>query len=81
MLRSTMKHAGYTSISTKNGGKLTANNAMSADSKKAQRTCMFSKVTATTTTGENVETRKINILGQAARNNIKSGLHKIADKI
>lgn len=81
MTRNTMKNAGFVSVSTKNGGRLTNDNAMTAESKKAQRTPMFSKVTATTTTGTTITTTKGVILGKAVKNSLKSGLHKIADKI
>ena len=81
MTRNTLKNAGYAKVETRNGGILTANNAMSDESKKAQRTFMFSGVTATTIDGDIVRTSKGRIFGDAIRNNVKRSLHKIADKL
>lgn len=76
MLRSNLRVLGITEVKTTNGGRITATNARSKESVKAQATFTGSTVTATIK-GKDVVTTKHNI-NKAARG-VK--LHKLIDKI
>ena len=77
MLRNVMKKNNIAEVRTANGGKLTATNARTTESIKAQRVFMGSTVTAVTTTGRTYETTK----GKLAKEAFKKDLHKLIDKI
>ena len=83
-----MKKCGIAEIKTYNGGKITANNAMSHESAKAQRTPTTQHCMAVYNDGHTEDLRKCEILKRAAaitheehKQKVKDNLHRLIDKI
>lgn len=88
MLRSAMKKVGIKEVRTYNGGRITANNAMTKESAKAQAQPTTQHVKAVYNDGHTEDIRKIHILKKAIeisneerRTKVKANLHKLVDKL
>ena len=88
MLRSAMEKCGITSVTSYNGGKITATNARTKDSIKAQMQPTTQHVKAVYNDGHTESIRKCQILGKAIqithnenKAKVKANLHKLIDKI
>ena len=72
MTRTTLAANNLIGIRTNNGGVLTANNAMSKESAKAQRTATWSTVTAVREDGSTYQTTKAKLQKEAAKQTLKN---------
>lgn len=88
MLRNTLKKCGIAEVRTYNGGKITATNARTKESIKAQAQPTTQHCTAVYKDGHIEDVRKCTILKRAAaitheehKKKVKDNLHKIVDKI
>lgn len=88
MLRSTLRRVGITEIKTYNGGKITATNARTKESIKAQTRPTTQHCTAVYEDGHTECLRKCEILKRAAaitheehKQHVKDNLHKLVDKL
>lgn len=88
MLRSAMKKVGIKEVKTYNGGKITATNAMTKESYKAQSQPTTQHCKAVFKDGHTEDLRKCEILKKSIemthrenKEKVKASLHKLVDKI
>lgn len=88
MLRKAMEKVGIREVQTYNGGKITATNAMTRESYKAQSRPTTQHCTAVYNDGHTEDLRKCTILKRAIETShkenkakVKANLHKLVDKL
>ena len=88
MLRNTLKKCGIAEVRTYNGGKITATNARTKESIKAQTQPTTQHCTAVYNDGHTEDLRKCAILKKAVqltheenKAKVKANLHKLVDKL